>query len=157
MAIGSQYLEIVPEVLVDGFRLGGRFYDDDGAIHYDGSFMQLVGQLGHVRVEQVFHLGERRLLAGAAEQAQQDDPLHLLDVHDIVVLIDGRPELIDELVAQPEELRDYVAAELASLRQVDYFEYVVQDAVAAYGDVANERAAIVAERIDAIITRLRAG
>jgi hypothetical protein len=32
----------------------------------------------------------------------------------------------------------------------------VQGAVAAYGDVANERAAIVAERTDAIIARLRA-
>jgi predicted nucleotidyltransferase len=83
------------------------------------------------------------------------DVLASLDVHDIVVLIDGRPELIDELAAQPEELREYVAAELASLREVNYFEYVVQGAVAAYGDVANERATILAERLDAIIARLR--
>jgi predicted nucleotidyltransferase len=84
------------------------------------------------------------------------DILTSLDVHDIVVLIDGRPELIDELAAQPEELRNFAAAELASLREVNYFEYVVQAAVAAYGDVAIERAAIVAERLDAIIARLRA-
>jgi predicted nucleotidyltransferase len=84
------------------------------------------------------------------------DVLTSLDVHDIVVLIDGRPELIDELAAQPEELREYVAAELASLREVDYFEYVVQAAVAAYGEVAMQRAAIVADRLDAIATRLRA-
>ena len=83
------------------------------------------------------------------------DVLTSLDVHDIVVLIDGRPELIDELAAQPEDLRDFVAAELASLREVNYFEYVVQGAVAAYGDVANERATILAERLDAIIARLR--
>jgi predicted nucleotidyltransferase len=83
------------------------------------------------------------------------DVLTSLDAHDIIVLIDGRPELIDELAAQPEDLRNYVAAELASLRAVNYFEYVVQGAVAAYGDVANERAAIVAERTDAIIARLR--
>jgi predicted nucleotidyltransferase len=73
------------------------------------------------------------------------DVLTSLDVHDIVVLIDGRPE----------HLRDFVAAELASLREVNYFEYVVQGAVAAYGDVANERATILAERLDAIIARLR--
>lgn len=83
------------------------------------------------------------------------DVLTSLDVHDIVVLIDGRPELIDELAAQPEDLRGYVAAELTSLREVNYFEYVVQGAVAAYGDVANERATILAERLDAIIARLR--
>lgn len=48
------------------------------------------------------------------------DVLTSLDVHDTVVLIDGRPELIDELAAQPDELRTYVAAELTSLREVDY-------------------------------------
>jgi predicted nucleotidyltransferase len=84
------------------------------------------------------------------------DVLKSLDVHDIIVLVDGRAELIDELAVQPEELRDYVANELTSVREVDYFEYVVQDAVAAYADVANERAAIVADRLDAIIARLRA-
>jgi predicted nucleotidyltransferase len=84
------------------------------------------------------------------------DVLKSLDVHDIIVLVDGRPELIDELAVQPEELRDYVANELTSLREVDYFEYVVQDAVAAYADVANERAAIVSDRLVAIIARVRA-
>jgi predicted nucleotidyltransferase len=84
------------------------------------------------------------------------DVLKSLDVHDIIVLVDGRAELIDELAVQPEELRDYVANELTSLREVDYFEYVVQDAVAAYADVANERAAIVADRLVAIIARVRA-
>lgn len=84
------------------------------------------------------------------------DVLMSLDVHDIVVLIDGRPDLVDELAVQQAELRAYVAAELASLREIDYFEYVVQAAVAGYGEVANERAGIVAERLDAIITRLGA-
>jgi hypothetical protein len=84
------------------------------------------------------------------------DVLKSLDVHDIIVLVDGRTELIDELAVQPEELRAYVANELTSLREVDYFVYVIQAAVAAYADVANERAAIVADRLDAIIARLRA-
>ena len=84
------------------------------------------------------------------------DVLKSLDVHDIIVLVDGRAELIDELAVQPEELRDYVANELTSVREVDYFENVVQETVAAYADVANERAAIAAGRLDAIIARLRA-
>ena len=83
------------------------------------------------------------------------DVLTSLDVHDIIVLVDGRPELVNELAVQPEDLCNYVAAELVSLCGIDYFEYVVQAAVAAYGDVANQRAAIVRERLDAIIARLR--
>jgi predicted nucleotidyltransferase len=84
----------------------------------------------------------------------QDDVLTSLDVHDIVVLVDGRPELIDELANQKEDLRVYVAQELASLTEEEYFPYVVQSAVAGYGDVAADRAAIVQERISSIIDRL---
>jgi len=82
------------------------------------------------------------------------DILASLDVHDIVVLVNGRPELIDELAAQGDELRVYVAKELTALRGDPYFEYVVQSAVAGYGEVARERAEIVLERIAAIIDRL---
>lgn len=86
-----------------------------------------------------------------------DDVLTSLDVHDIVVLIDGRLELIDELAAQPEDLREYVTRELAALGEMDYFEYVVQAAVAGYGEVADERFGIVSQRIDDILTRLAGG
>ncbi len=82
------------------------------------------------------------------------DVLTSLDVHDIVVLIDGRPELVNELAAEPAELHAYVATELASLRDLAFFEYVVQAAVAGYGEVANERATIVSERLEQIIARL---
>ncbi len=84
------------------------------------------------------------------------DILTSLDVHDIIVLIDGRPELGDELAVQPEGLRGYVVDELSSLRDDRYFEYLVQGAVAGYGDVANERARIVAGRLNVIIERLHA-
>lgn len=82
------------------------------------------------------------------------DVLTSLDVHDIIVLIDGRPELVDELADQPADLRSYVARELGALRGVDYFEYVVQAAVAGYGEVAYERSGIVSQRLDDIIVRL---
>lgn len=84
-----------------------------------------------------------------------DDILTSLDVHDIVVLVNGRPELVDELAGQNADLRAYVADELAALRGDRYFEYVIQGAVAGYGDVARERASIVAGRLEAIIERLR--
>jgi hypothetical protein len=82
------------------------------------------------------------------------DVLKSLDVHDIAVLLDGRPELIDELAAQREELRRYVAVELATLRDEMYFDYVIDSAVAGYGEVAAKRAEIVHERLAAILERL---
>lgn len=86
-----------------------------------------------------------------------DDVISSLDVHDIIVLLNGRPELADELAAQGEELRAYVATELELLRTHGYFDYVIQDAVAGYGDGATARAAIIHERIDSLIDRLRQG
>jgi predicted nucleotidyltransferase len=85
-----------------------------------------------------------------------DDVLTSFDVHDIAVLIDGRPELIDELTSQSDELRAYVNKELAALRDQPHIDYVVQSAVAGYGGVAEARAVIVRERIEAIIVRLDA-
>ena len=82
------------------------------------------------------------------------DILRSLDVHDIIVLINGRHELADELAGQGDELRTYVAQELAALIDEPYFEYVVQSAVAGYGDVAPARATIVRDRLAAIIERV---
>lgn len=85
----------------------------------------------------------------------RDDVLRSLDVHDLVVLINGRPELGDELASQAEELRTYVANELGALRTNNHLGYVIQDAVTSYGDTAPARAAIVRERIDTLVARLR--
>jgi predicted nucleotidyltransferase len=82
------------------------------------------------------------------------DVLKSLDVHDIVVLVNGRPELAAELANQDEDLRTYVANELESLRSEAYFDYVIQDAVRGYGDAAPARADVVRDRVDAIITRV---
>lgn len=85
----------------------------------------------------------------------RDDVLRSLDVHDLVILINGRPELGDELASQAEELRTYVANELGALRTNNHLGYVIQDAVTSYGDTAPARAAIVRERIDTLVARLR--
>jgi predicted nucleotidyltransferase len=84
-----------------------------------------------------------------------EDVLRSLDVHDVVVLVDGRPELVDELSTQDRHLRSYVGDELAGLLENERFEYVIQSAVAGYGDVARDRAMIVKARFDAIVGRLR--
>ena len=80
------------------------------------------------------------------------DILRSLDVHDIIVLINGRPEL----ALQGDELRAYTAVELTALTDEPYLEYVIQSAVAGYGDVAPARATIVRDRLAAIIERVSA-
>ena len=76
------------------------------------------------------------------------------DVHDILVLVNGRGELAGEFAGQPTELRDYVAAELEALRALPYFDYAIQDVVRGYGLAATARAAVVQERVAAIVARL---
>ena len=49
------------------------------------------------------------------------DLLRSLDIHDLIVLADGRPELTDELANQPEDLRIYVVDRLAKLIEHPYF------------------------------------
>lgn len=84
-----------------------------------------------------------------------NDVLRSLDVHDIVVLVNGRAELVHELPGQGDELKGFVAAELDELRSHGYFDYVIQDAVKAYGTAAGPRADLVRARINDVITRLQ--
>ena len=73
------------------------------------------------------------------------DALRSLDVHDVVALFNGRPELGTELATEEADLRMYVAAELEALGAEPYFDYVIQDAVSTYGSAAPARATIVRE------------
>jgi len=71
--------------------------------------------------------------------------------YDIVVLVNGRPEVVQELVEQPFELRQYVVSEISALQADPYFSYAIQDAVRGYGSVAVERAATVEARLAEIV------
>lgn len=79
------------------------------------------------------------------------DLLRSLDVHDILTLIDGRPEVMSELREAPSDLRSYVESELAELTREPYFGYLVQSATAGYGPVGVERARLLNERLDRLI------
>jgi len=80
------------------------------------------------------------------------DLLGSLDVHDVLTLIDGRPELAQEVEAAPPHLRSYIQNELAELQAEPYFSYAVDGATATYGPVGAERARLVRERIDELVT-----
>lgn len=79
------------------------------------------------------------------------DLLRSLDVHDVLTLIDGRPELIEEVASVPPDLRTYIRDELGELRAEHYFDYAVQSATASYGPVGAERARLVQTRIDRLL------
>jgi hypothetical protein len=78
--------------------------------------------------------------------------LRSLDLHDILVLIDGRPELPDEIAAQTPELQTYIQRELAMLREDPYFTYLTESALHGYGGQAPPRAQHLQQQIDTIIT-----
>jgi predicted nucleotidyltransferase len=81
-----------------------------------------------------------------------NDMLRSLDLHDILVLIDGRRELPDEIAAQDPVLQTYIGRELATLRRDHYFTYLTESALHGYGSLAAPRAQHLQQQIDTIIT-----
>ncbi|MGC1165784.1 MAG: hypothetical protein WA862_06725 [Solirubrobacterales bacterium] len=79
------------------------------------------------------------------------DLLASLDIHDVLTLIDGRPDLIDEVRSASSALRTYVQDELAELYGEPYFDYAVDGATAAYGPLGAERASLVRARVGELL------
>lgn len=79
------------------------------------------------------------------------DLLKSLDVHDVLTLIDGRPELVEEVRSAPPALRDYIREELTALWTQPYFTYALEGAVASYGPLAEERARLGQSRIEDLV------
>jgi predicted nucleotidyltransferase len=79
------------------------------------------------------------------------DLLRSLDVHDMLTLIDGRPELIDEFRAASPNLRTYIRNELLDLKAEPYLDYAVEGATASYGAIGAERARLVRDRIEELL------
>ncbi len=80
----------------------------------------------------------------------EGDLLRSLDIHDLLTLVNGRPELSEELEAAQPELRTYVREELRAVRAEPYFDYALESALADYGQTAVERMQFITRRIDAI-------
>lgn len=79
------------------------------------------------------------------------DLLRSLDIHDVLTLIDGRPELIEEVASATSDLRTYIRDELSELCTEDYFDYAVESATASYGPVGVGRARLVHARLDDLL------
>lgn len=65
-----------------------------------------------------------------------NDPLSSHDIEDILLLLDGRPTLIEEVHNAPVTLRQYIAGELCRLKQHYSFEHALS--AVANGDTARE-------------------
>jgi hypothetical protein len=78
------------------------------------------------------------------------DYLASRDFGDVIVLVDGRPEVVDEVRAAPSELRRYLSAQLGDMKSDLFFTSGVAGAL--LPDRASQaRAPLVYERLDAIV------
>ncbi len=75
-----------------------------------------------------------------------NDPLDSRDVEDILNLVDGREELLDEIRAAASDVKNYIALEISRLLEVSDFEYAVQSQ--ALSDT--ERENVIFERLEAL-------
>ncbi|MGI8945799.1 MAG: hypothetical protein ACR2GL_06125 [Thermoleophilaceae bacterium] len=82
------------------------------------------------------------------------DLLRSLDIHDVLTLIDARPELRDEFTRADPDVRGYVRTELTSLVGHRHFEYAIDSATGGYGAVARERSKVLHERVERLLVAL---
>lgn len=75
-----------------------------------------------------------------------NDPLESHDLEDILNLIDGRPELLDEIRSMDAALQDYIAKELSQLLEDENFAYAVQSQARDPG-----REEVLFERLEALV------
>jgi hypothetical protein len=80
------------------------------------------------------------------------DLLRSLDIHDVLTLIDGRPELIGEVESAPSNLRTYIHSGFTELRAEPHFDYAVDGTTATYGSIGADRAELVRARIDELLS-----
>ncbi len=75
------------------------------------------------------------------------DSLSSKDVEDIIALLDGRPQLLQELKDPPREMQEFIQERLSRLRDDPSFAYAVEGYLAE----APSRASTVYERMESII------
>ncbi|MBH1983409.1 MAG: hypothetical protein I8H79_12710 [Burkholderiales bacterium] len=76
----------------------------------------------------------------------QNDYLGSRDIEDIITLIDGREEIIDEIKQQEMAFREYISDAISIFLQQKHFEYAVESAVRNDSD----RADVIFDRLQAL-------
>jgi hypothetical protein len=80
----------------------------------------------------------------------EGDAITSLDLHDIVVLFDGRGALVDEILNSDSALQQYVRGELRALLSDPNLDYLLASALHGHGTLADQRAV----RVKAIFTEV---
>lgn len=75
-----------------------------------------------------------------------DDPIGSHDIEDILNIVDGREELIDEVRAESTEFKQYISREIQSLLDNPGFQYAAESAAGISG-----REEVIFERLEALI------
>jgi len=76
-----------------------------------------------------------------------NDALGSRDIEDILNLVDGRPELLQEIKSAQQEVQRYISAELAALLDDVNFEYAVQSQTKGNTD----REALIFQRLEELV------
>jgi hypothetical protein len=85
------------------------------------------------------------------------DHLRSQDLEDLIVLVDGRAEIVDEVEAAPHDLRSFLSAEIASLLDQPRFLDAVDGTVVGFGPGGSGSGSGDEDRVDDIVLpRLRA-
>lgn len=98
-----------------------------------------------VRVVDAPHLIATKLVAW---RDRGESSWYSHDLEDIMLLFDGRPELLDELAASPPELRTFVAAELSKVLADPDFDDALPGFLGS-DSVSQNRASLMRTRIEA--------
>jgi len=80
----------------------------------------------------------------------KDDLYGSRDFEDVIALIDGREELIDEVSASPKELRSYVSQELERIGGLEDFESGLEGALPMAPETPERVELVLLPRIEAL-------
>ncbi|MFP3506700.1 hypothetical protein [Burkholderia sp. SIMBA_062] len=123
-------------------NFGNAWYRDAlaSAEHHD------VGEGVTVRIVRPAHFVATKLVAYLSRG--NGDPLESHDVEDILTLLDGRPEIAEEILAADADMRTYISTQLAALLEHRDFEYAIE--AASNGDAAREE--VIRQRVEVIVS-----
>lgn len=141
MFLGSLRVDFMPDD-ADILKFGNTWYRDA----LESAELRDIGEDVTVKIVRPAHFVATKLAAYLSRG--NNDPLDSHDVEDILTLIDGRPEIADEILQANSELRTYISSQLGTLQKHRDFEYAI--AAASNGDVAREE--VISKRVDVIVS-----